>query len=184
MAIGFTSIPQNFIQGFTRGKLINEDNVADFIYIHYIPEELTETTEAQWDQENDVIGRSVPYIYYRSTSARFFEITLHLFAQEDAREEVLKRARWVQSFCYPSYSSQLATPPRSLRIILGQDFINMKGVLRSLPLEWKAPYDLITGISHYATIVVNILEVVDVPLTAEDFRPKTLRRREGQSRWG
>jgi len=164
------------VQTYDKGKIISVSNPIDFIYVHYIPEELTEAVEAEYDEQGDIIGRSSPYVYYKSTQARTFEFPLHLYADSDAEEEVLKRVRWLQSFQYPDYSGQLMRPPGMLRILLGRNFVNLKGVMKGCSVAWKAPYDLLSGIPMQAEISVTLQEVVDVPYDYTHFKPSALKR--------
>ena len=164
---------------YNRGKIVNDEDPRDFIYIHYIPEELTENTSAEYNEQGGIIGRSAPYIFYANTQARTFEFPFYLMAQSNAEEEVKKRVRWLQSFLFPDYSVPVIKPPKMLRLFIGRDFVNFRGVLKDCPVTWRAPYDVLTGVSMYAEISISIQEVVDIPYSYQDFKPAALRRLEG-----
>lgn len=164
------------VKTYDKGKIINRRDPSDFIYIHYIPPQFNETVSAQYNEQNDIIGRSAPYIYYSSTDARTLQIELHFFAIEDAEEEVKKRIDWLKSFCYPDYSSAVMKPPKMLKLILGKNFINWIGVIQECSPQYQAPYDIKTGLPMYATVDFNFKEVVTVPRSYDYFKPSVLKR--------
>lgn len=163
---------------FDKGKIINTENVFDFIYIKYIPEEFTESVEADYEEQTDIIGRSSPFVYYKSTGARKLEFNLFLFAEGDAEEEIKNRVRWLQSFQYPDYSGQVMRPPKKVQIVLGRNFIQITGILRGCSVTWKAPYDTDNGVPMHAEIGISLQEVVDIPYGYQHFKPAIMRRED------
>ena len=159
---------------YNRGKITNLEDPTDSIYF-YVPEELNESIEASYDEQGDIIGRSSPYVAYKSTGARTVDISIIFFAMEDAEEEVLKKIRWLQSFLYPDYSGQIVKPPKMLRVMVGKGFIDIKGILKSCPVSWKSPYDTYSGLPFRAELTLNIQEVVNIPYDYRSFKPASMR---------
>ncbi len=182
MAIS-TGLPRSPVAGADtalKGKLVSLEDPSDYIYFFYLPDDMNENVEAQYNEESSIIGRSAPFFSYQSTGARTFEFLLYLIAEEEAYEEVYKRIRWLQSFCYPDYTGPLMRPPKKLQLFIGSGFVVMKGIIRSANVTWKKPLDAFIGYPMVAEIPINFNEVVTEPYDYTSFKPTIMRRREGR----
>lgn len=171
-------LPSVAIADFRRGKLVNQDDPNDYMYFFFVPDEVSEGTSANYQEQTEIVGRTSPYQSYSNNNARTIQLQIWLVAESDAKVEVFDRARWLQSFLYPDYQSQVMKPPAKLGLFLGKEFINIIGIIKSVDVSWKAPYDAY-GYPMLAEIPLNITEVVQTPYDRTKFH-RTLVNRESR----
>jgi len=172
------------------GAIIDFETKERRDFIH-IPEQINETIETNYN-EITIIGRSSPIQGYSDTGARTVSFDLTFVATEldaanevDAiRRQVFEKMRFLQSFAFPEYDGNVMKPPHRIQIIIGS-FLNIVGILQSVPLVWRAPYGigqsdardqgsgnrvLAPNYPMVADINLTVIETLAIPLSFEQVR--------------
>lgn len=129
------------------------------------PDEITDTTSAQFDPQ-DIRGRSSPFQGYNGSGPRTvsFELTLH---QDLCKDGLLNTINHLKSLAYPGYGGVLTAPKCIVRL---GEMVHMKAIINDVGVVWQKPYR--DKCYLLATVSLNFTEVVDTPFSASDIWKK------------
>lgn len=149
------------------------------------PDELQESTEASWS-EQDIVGRSVPIAAYTGTGYRSisFSFTLHREMYEDdstilsphidlkehstkivSIDKIDRILTILRRSVYPIYISRGLTPP--ITTFRFGEFV-AKGYVKSLGYNWKKP--IINNKYQLCDISINMNSYADKVVSASDLK--------------
>ena len=141
----------------------------------FILPEFSDNVGANYD--NIIIpGRSADIPSYSNTQSRNIPIELHLYAGtglytgNNAVEDMLKDISFLQSLCYPDYSSGIVVPPPMVMAYLGPSTI-IKGIVTDVNVNYMKPYTT-SGKPMRADVTVTIKQATDYPADLHDVRSK------------
>lgn len=118
-----------------------------------MPDAISESKSAQYN-EIPVIGRSLPYLAYSSSTARTISLSLAFVAlnREGSGGKytttwVKEQVRWLESKVYPEYLDGFTFPPHMLHIVIGS-VIGLQAVMVSCTTTWTGPWDVTSDLAR------------------------------------
>lgn len=146
------------IQTSIPGRIIVESPGRGIVDFTSIPDEVTEDTQATWNEMSDILSRSAPFYSYASSNGRKISFTLQIHSDVSA-DNVERDVRVLQSTQFPDYKSQVVKPPPLVRCIIGNDWIKIQGILVLGGITWSSPYDINSGKPMNASAAIEVWEV-------------------------
>lgn len=107
--------------------LISVKTPSDRMAIQFVPKELSLDRSIDIE-EIKIVGRNNP-LYQYSTGTTELSFELDFYAEEESREDVIRRCRWLESFAYADGSAE---PPDQLKLVFGKLFKAEVWVLKSI----------------------------------------------------
>jgi len=111
-----------------------------------MPDSITENKSALYN-EIPIIGRSLPYLGYSSSSSRAISLSLQFVALNSMGSGgkytvgwVQEQVRWLESKVYPEYLDKFTFPPRMLNLVVGS-VIGLQCVMTNCTTSWLGPWD-------------------------------------------
>lgn len=113
----------------TEGKLyfVSVKDTNDRLEIQFVPPDLSISRNPSI-QTIDIVGRNNP-LYQYSGGATELAFELDFFAQEESREDVIKRCRWLESF---TFNDGYENPPSQVKLVYGQLFRDEVWIVKSV----------------------------------------------------
>jgi len=144
-----------------KGIIFSDSNRNNFLRFLTIPDEVSETMQANWEEETEIIARSAPFMAYKNSAGRKVGLSLIIHSDTSA-QEVQDQVRWLQATQLPEYGQQIIKPPPLFRMYIGTRWMAIRGVLvLTGDVAWNSPFIGDEGIPHMATVGIEMTEVFD-----------------------
>lgn len=130
----------------------------------FMPEDLSESAGAQWD-DSLISGRPYPIKGYASSEATGITVNLTFFDDPGplpSKVDINKIIWWIRSLKCPDYSQGWVAPPHPVFFQLGK-FLRMYAVVTNVAINFKAPWDFLNERPRMIETQISLAEIGDNP---------------------
>ena len=135
------------------------------------PEELSESTLANYTQMPELLYQYEPWQLYQSSGPRSITFTFHfhrdMWTGDHRDGKANQLIRFCEANCFPEYNGSAVNIPIATMYIKGQAFIS--GVVTEVTKEWSGPLGL-DGFYLECTLGISITEIAPQPLNYSTVR--------------
>jgi hypothetical protein len=120
-----------------KGRIIDKTTKKSMEFRYFSG--LGNTIAANYEEEDGVIGRSEPHVFYKNTSADIFNLTIQISASSEEKDTRTAKDVWddylyMKSFQLPDYGSNRSgpvKPPHQVILIVGNGFFRKTGIIKT-----------------------------------------------------